>query len=108
MGKVDPARLRPELREALKGIRPGETTGVIKVAGGYAIVKVLLPSESHEIRNASPARNFPMAATGIIRYPPSVGGKNEADLAFRSFRSLRVGVRIWQGYARFAGNPCLR
>ena len=25
-----------------------------------------------------------MAATGIIRYPPNVGGKNEADLAFRS------------------------
>ena len=84
MGKVDPARLRPELREALKGIRPGETTGVTKVTGGYAIVKVLLPSESPEIRNASPARNLPMAATGIIRYPPSVGGKNEADLAFRS------------------------
>ena len=84
MGKADPATLRPELREALKGVRPGETTGVIKVAGGYAIVKVLLASESHEIRNASPARNLPMVATGIVRYPPSVGGKNEADLAFRS------------------------
>jgi tetratricopeptide (TPR) repeat protein len=85
MGKIDPATLRPELREALKGVRPGQTTGIVKVANGYAIVKVLLPAESPEVKNASPARNLPMAATGIIRYPPNVGGKNEADLAFRSF-----------------------
>ena len=84
MGRIDPARLRPELREALKGVRPGQTTGIVKVVNGYAIVKVLLPAESPEVRNASPARNLPMAATGIIRYPPNVGGKNEADLAFRS------------------------
>jgi tetratricopeptide (TPR) repeat protein len=84
MGKMDPARLRPELREALKGMRPGQMTGIVKLSSRFAIVKVLLPSESPDIKNASPARNLPAAATGIIRYAPNVGGKNEADLAFRS------------------------
>ena len=84
MGRVDPATLRPELREALKGVGPGQLTGIIKLSPGFAIVKVLLPSESPDIKNASPARNLPTAATGIIRYAPNVGGKNEADLAFRS------------------------
>jgi tetratricopeptide (TPR) repeat protein len=84
MGTMDPATLRPELRDALKGVEPGQTTGVVPLPTGYAIVKVLLPSESVELRNASPARTLPTAATGIIRYAPNVGGKNEADLAFRS------------------------
>ena len=84
MGKIDPATLRPELREALNGMGPGQITGIIKLSSGFAIVKVLLPSESPDIKNASPVRNLPAAATGIIRYAPNVGGKNEADLAFRS------------------------
>jgi tetratricopeptide (TPR) repeat protein len=84
MGKVDPATLRPELREVLNGMEPGQTTGIVKLQTGYAIVKVLPPSESPEVRNASPARIQPLVATGIIRYAPNVGGKNEADLAFRS------------------------
>jgi tetratricopeptide (TPR) repeat protein len=84
MGRVDQATLRPELREALTGLEPGQFTGIVKLSAGFAIVKVLLPSESPDIKNASRARNLPAAATGIIRYAPNVGGKNEADLAFRS------------------------
>jgi tetratricopeptide (TPR) repeat protein len=84
MGKIDPATLRPELREALKGMGPGQITGIVNLSAGFAIVKVLFPWESPDIKNASPARNLPVAATGIIRYAPNVGGKNEADLAFRS------------------------
>ena len=84
MGKVDPATLRPELREVLKGVAPGEITGVIKVPSGYAIVKVLPATEPVVDKNANPARILPMAATGTVRYLPNVGGKSEADLAFRS------------------------
>lgn len=84
MGRVDPATLRPELREALKGIAPGQITGVIKVPSGFAILKVLAATESVADKNANPARILPMAATGTVRYLPNVGGKSEADLAFRS------------------------
>jgi len=85
MGPVDPSSLRAELREALKGIVPGQITSVVRVPSGYAILKVLPPGDSDTLQNTSPARILPSAATGAIRYAPNVGGKGEADLAFRNF-----------------------
>jgi tetratricopeptide (TPR) repeat protein len=84
MGLVDPYTLRSELRDALKGVTPGQITGVIRSPSGYALLKVLLPSETAALQNTSPARILPSAATGTIRYAPNVGGKGEADLAFRN------------------------
>jgi tetratricopeptide (TPR) repeat protein len=85
MGQVDPSTLRSELREALKGLAPGQVTGVIHLPSGYAILKVLPNPETPALQNTSPARILPSAATGTIRYAPNVGGKGEADLAFRNF-----------------------
>ena len=85
MGKIDPATLRGELRDALKGLKPGETSGIIKLPSGYAIVRVLRAGDSAQPESANSQRILPLAATGSIRYGPSVGGKGEADLAFRSF-----------------------
>ena len=85
MGKVDAKTLRSELREALKVLKPGDTSKPIRLlSGGYAILNVLSASESAKIPNASTAHILPMTATGTIRYPPNVVGKSEADLAFRS------------------------
>jgi len=85
MGRIDPATLRPELRDALRTVAPGQITGVIKLPSGYAILKVLSSAESVPVTGTNPGRILPMAATGTIRYAPNVGGKGEADLAFRSF-----------------------
>src|SRR3984957_19462409 len=85
MGVVDPTTLRSELRDALKGVAAGQMTGVILLPSGYAILKVLVPAETAALQNTSPARILPSAATGAIRYAPNVGGKGEADLAFRNF-----------------------
>jgi tetratricopeptide (TPR) repeat protein len=85
MGKVDPSTLRSELRDALKGIGPGQTTGIVRLPSGYAIVKVLGSNDSPALPDANPQRLLPLAATGSIRYEPTVGGKGEADLAFRSY-----------------------
>jgi len=84
MGVVDPTTLRSELRDALKGVAAGQMTGVILLPSGYAILKVLVPAETAALQNTSPARILPSAATGAIRYAPNVGGKGEADLAFRN------------------------
>src|SRR5450432_1518151 len=85
MGPVDPATLRSELRDALKGIAPGQITGVIRLPSGYAILSALPASESPSVQNTGPARILPTAAVGGIRYAPNVGGKGEADLAFRNY-----------------------
>ena len=85
MGRVDPSSLRAELRDALKGIVPGQTTSVVRVPSGYAILKVVPPGDADALQNTSPARILPSAATGAIRDAPNVGGKGEADLAFRNF-----------------------
>jgi tetratricopeptide (TPR) repeat protein len=103
MGRVVPSTLRTELRDALRGIAPGQITGVVRVPSGYAILKVLSPGEGDTQQNTSPARILPSAATGAIRYAPNIGGKGEADLAFRDFpkpegwnQSLRALCQIRQ------------
>jgi tetratricopeptide (TPR) repeat protein len=83
MGRVDPSTLRSELRDALKGIVPGQITSIVREPSGYAIMKVITSGEKDALQNTSPARILPSAATGTIRYAPNVGGKGEADLAFR-------------------------
>ena len=85
MGRVAPSTLRSELRDALKGLVPGQITAVVREPSGYAIMKVITPGEQNALQNTSPARILPSAATGTIRYAPNVSGKGEADLAFRDF-----------------------
>jgi parvulin-like peptidyl-prolyl isomerase len=55
MGPVDISALRPQLREDLKGITPGQITAALRVPSGYAILKVLLPAETSTLQNLSPA-----------------------------------------------------
>jgi tetratricopeptide (TPR) repeat protein len=85
MGWVDPSALRSELRDALKGIATGQITRVVRLPSGYAVLKVIPPGNPDTLQNTSPARILPSASTGAIRYAPNVGGKGEADLAFRNF-----------------------
>ncbi|MGA7916418.1 MAG: FG-GAP-like repeat-containing protein [Candidatus Acidiferrales bacterium] len=89
LGEVDPATLRPELREALQGVAPGQFSGVIHLPSGYAILQVQSPSNppatsAPAVSATEPGSALPLSATGAIRYQPFVGGKGEADLAFRS------------------------
>ncbi|MGA7766379.1 MAG: FG-GAP-like repeat-containing protein [Candidatus Sulfotelmatobacter sp.] len=85
MGRVDPSTLRAEFRDVLKGMVAGEMTSVIHTNSGYAILKVIPPSDRAALQSTAPARILSSSATGTIRYAPNVGGKGEADLAFRKF-----------------------
>jgi hypothetical protein len=84
LGAIDPASLRQELRDALRNLQPGQVTAVVKLPSGFTLLKVLAsgPATRSQDRETSPP--LPQAATGTIRYQPNVGGKGEADLAFRS------------------------
>ena len=89
LGRMAPASLRPELRQALTGVAVGNLSAIVHIPSGYAILKIFSPQEmsavSNQDRNTSPARILSSSSTGAIRYAPNVGGKGEADLAFRDF-----------------------
>ncbi|MGO9086113.1 MAG: FG-GAP-like repeat-containing protein [Candidatus Sulfotelmatobacter sp.] len=85
MGRVEPAALRPELRDAVKHLSVGKVSPVIHTNSGYAILKMISPAAAAPLQNTAPARILPSSATSTIRYAPNVGGKGEADLAFRNF-----------------------
>ncbi|MGH9545437.1 MAG: FG-GAP-like repeat-containing protein [Terriglobales bacterium] len=83
MGRLGPATLRPELQDAVKGLAPGQITGVVKFSEGYAILKVSPASGSGDIPTAHPFLST--AARGSVRYALNVGGLNDADGVFRTF-----------------------
>jgi tetratricopeptide (TPR) repeat protein len=86
-GPVDPSTLRLELREALKGILPGQTTGVIVVPSGYVILKLLAETQPGVAQGMGPgeARDLPLAGQGAVRYPADVAGQVLADMLFQKF-----------------------
>ena len=82
MGRLDPATLRVELRDALNKISPGQITGVVKSSEGYAILKVLSPSDAANGQSSRPSLST--AARGSVRYALNVGGLNDADAVFNA------------------------
>ena len=84
---VDPRTLRPELREALKGIRPGQTTSIVAVPSGYVILKLLpeIPPSVAQGMGPGQGRSLPLAGQGAVRYPADVAGQVLADMLFQKF-----------------------
>ncbi len=78
LGKVDPVSLRPELREALKGVQPGQISGIARIPTGYAIIRVLLPTETPGLGSTDRARQAQVSALGGIRLLFEVDGLGEA------------------------------
>ena len=83
MGKLDPEQLRPELRNALSGRHPGQSTDIVRIPSGFAILKVL-PS-APTTADLNPARITSLLATGAIRFGAQVSGLNEADAVFMQY-----------------------
>jgi hypothetical protein len=78
LGQVDPATLRPELREALQGMRSGDLSHVVKIASGYAILKVVAEPVAASSDSADRARLTALAAPGSIVWGPEVDGLAES------------------------------
>jgi tetratricopeptide (TPR) repeat protein len=85
MGTVLLSTIRPELREALRGVAEGEISKVARVPLGYAILKVLpendLGSKGYQYSAANPGT----ASTGSVKVTLTVGGWNDAEQAFANF-----------------------
>ena len=105
MGRIDPATLRPEFRDAIKGLTAGQISGVVHSNSGYAILKVISPSEAVPLQNTAPARILPSSAAGTIRYAPNVGGKKERQISHIAISPNRTdGIRICASYATSGSN----
>lgn len=81
MGRVDPERLRPELRAALTDLAPGQVSQPIQTTLGYAILKRLqsAPDTSGTAGGGTAATD----ATGSVKYSLTVSGQSEAQMPLR-------------------------
>jgi tetratricopeptide (TPR) repeat protein len=83
LGALDPSTLRPELRTALQGLRPGDITPPIAVPAGFAIVQVVAGQGAEAAASGpGPATIDPanpgLAAVGSVKYVLGVSGLVEA------------------------------
>ncbi|HVW12001.1 MAG TPA: FG-GAP-like repeat-containing protein [Bryobacteraceae bacterium] len=83
MGVLDPANLRPELRDALHGVAPGQISGIAQIPTGYAILKVLKSPPAGSTPQA--ARALDLAGESAILPTPDFVGYSEANLAFSKY-----------------------
>jgi hypothetical protein len=84
IGSIPIARLRPELRDALRGVGPGELTAIVRIPTGFAFLMV-----DQEGAAAGPppdrARLEALLATGSVKYVLDVGGLPEAEAVLRDY-----------------------
>jgi tetratricopeptide (TPR) repeat protein len=101
VGEADASSLRPELRVAVESLRPGEVSGIVKVATGFVILKLLdRKTEQKATGNTTaplaanqgatgqgmgPNRDLHLAGKGAIQYPADVAGQVLADMLFQKF-----------------------
>ena len=84
LGKMSVASLRPELRDALAGVRAGEMTAIVRIPTGFAFLRVVPESETVASVDGDPSRTLAASATGATRDAIPVAGLIEADTIFRN------------------------
>ena len=95
---ADVDRLRPGLREAIANLKPGETSGVVTVATGFVIVKLLSikqgQAEGNRTRTSEqsapgqgmgPGANLHIAGRGAVQFAADVAGQVLADMLFQKY-----------------------
>jgi tetratricopeptide (TPR) repeat protein len=81
IGPVELSALRGELREALAALAPGQTSAVIRVPTGFAVLQRVEPEARRLIGSREIAA---VAAVGSVRYTVSVDGFSEANAALET------------------------
>jgi tetratricopeptide (TPR) repeat protein len=99
LGAVDVSTLRPELREAVRGLKPGQISAVVKTSSGYAIVKVVA-ERPKSATNAASSGATPgvmgggtsssgqlqaLQTEGLLKFTVDVSGLNEAEAALSRY-----------------------
>ena len=78
--KVAPSMLRPELRDALQRLAPGQLSPVIRTPLGYAVLQLVERSRETENAGLAYVGNQASSATGSVKPTFNVSGLAEAEL----------------------------
>jgi tetratricopeptide (TPR) repeat protein len=99
LGKLDPANLRLELRAALKGVAPGEVSGIVKIPSGYAILNVLRSPAG--TNSTDPVKAQALSGSGAVRLTSDYSGFASALAAIGKYekpegwnRDLRLACEV--------------
>ena len=85
IGKVKLSALRPEIREALEGVEPGQMTAVVQTPAGYMILKVLSPADASALELSAQPRPVFQPAPFNYQLVTSVIGDAEVESLFRQY-----------------------
>lgn len=77
MPEVSRASLRPELRDAIDKMSPGQLSSIIRVPLGFAIVELLSTSSG---KASTDAVTQGLSATGSVKFAFNVSGQSESNL----------------------------
>jgi len=100
LGQVRLSDLRPEIRDAVKGVGPRGVTRIVQVPSGYAIFKVLSRAERVEAEGRARARRLRVAAPGGFGLSPRSPGWERWRPCSRVFPSRLTGIRTCGPSAR--------
>ena len=87
LGEVNPEDMRLELRDALKDLRPGQFSGIVKLPSGYAILQVLKQARTANLVDAAatdPARLLAVEAQASVRRTVDTSGYQELMQSVRN------------------------
>jgi hypothetical protein len=80
LGRLPLSQLRPEIRQAINGLQPGQITGVVQLPTGFAIFRV----EADEPPTSSGSVGAAIASTGAVKYVYDVSGFTDARISLES------------------------
>lgn len=85
LGMLDPSQLRRELQAGITGLQPGQSSRIVKIPSGYAIVKILKQPASAASADEQPTKRQAISATGAVRLTYDYAGFAAALQAVNRF-----------------------
>jgi hypothetical protein len=83
VGGLGSPQLTPALRDALKGLRSRQFTGIVRVPTGFAILTVFPAAPKTQDLNAKQIQS--LATAGVVRQSIVIAGMSEEDSVFEQY-----------------------